>query len=199
MIIGYLGGQIGNLVMALRKAGFTPADIVALTGCDLERIRRVIRGLAEIVDIKRVIDCDADPYVPTSWCVDRHMKMGLIDWNPEQAELYFSPNQKLGTSVYGYVLRRHLEDKPVLNANVAAYLLANPGLIPGDWRRKMGTVCFWGTTYCGSRNSCFVPLIRWTGGKWVSDYRDLNKGFRCPAALWRGPVERHEAPAETIP
>ena len=143
---------------------------------------RFLRGDAEVVIKTHIIDCDANPYVPDGWKVEEHIKGGELRWNPDEVELYLCDKQKSGT-IKGTELRKLLKGKPVLNACVLDYLLANPQLIPEEWKGK--AVFFWGTIYRDSCGSLYVRCLCWGGGRWSWGDRWLGYGFGGdgPAAL----------------
>jgi hypothetical protein len=103
-----------------------------------------VKGHAEVVIKKHLIDCDADPFVPDGWKVEEHIKGGRLEWDPENVSLYLSRKQQDGV-ISGDKLRKELKGKPVLNACVLDYLMANPNLIPNEWKGKC--INFWGTIY----------------------------------------------------
>ena len=113
------------------------------------------------------IDCDADPFVPEGWVVVEHRKGGKFAVaNLKKIQLFLSDGQKKDKRLTGKQLRKELEDKPVLNANVMNFFLKYPELIPEKWKRK--TVYFWGTVYRHLDGNLCVHCLRWHGGAWVS-------------------------------
>jgi hypothetical protein len=107
------------------------------------------------------IDCAADPFVPEDWSVEEHHKRGTFKWDPSQVRLYLSKEQQGNNYIVGHKLRKELQGKPVLNANVLDYLLKNPHLIPEEWKGKR--VCFWGTIYRSSiSGDPYVRYMSWT-------------------------------------
>ena len=56
--------------------------------------------------------------------------------------LHLDKGQQNGKWIVGNALRKVLAGKPVLNANVLDYLLANSHLIPEEWKGK--ATFFWG-------------------------------------------------------
>ena len=148
----------------------------------LEGAQRFLRGDAEVVIKTHVIDCDANPYVPNNWKVEEHIKGGELRWNPDEVELYLCDKQKGGT-IEGNELRKLLKGKPVLNANVLDYLLANPQLIPEEWKDK--AVFFWGTIYRNSHGLLYVRFLYWLDDRWFwnSDWLDFFFNDSNPAVL----------------
>jgi hypothetical protein len=131
-----------------------------------------------------VIDCDTDPFVPAhSWSVEEHKKGGSFQWDASKVELWLENEQKNGKVLTGSKLCQRLISKMVLNANVLDYLLANPYLIPEEWKDKH--VFFWGTVYSSRGGNRFVRFLCWDDEKWSWYYDWLGNGFRgsSPAAV----------------
>ncbi len=136
-------------------------------------------------DSPNTIDCDREPTVKNMVVVS-HRKGGRFAWDPERVGLFLSAGQKSG-QVTGRQLLPDLEEQQVLNACVLDYLLANPELIPEDWKDKY--VYFWGTIYRGALTVKyqFVRCLRWDQNKWVYDFDNLDAVWcsECPAAILR--------------
>jgi hypothetical protein len=168
-------GQAAELKLAFRRNGWNNAEIKTLSkGGILTDVLKVIKGQAEIKVIERLIDCDANPFIPNGWSVEEHKKGGMFKFNPEKISLYLSKKQKKG-SIGGYDLRKELSYKPVMNANVLDYLLAHPELIPEKWKGKY--IFFWGTIYRDSVGNLNVRCLRWGGSLWRWRYTWLVFGF----------------------
>lgn len=168
---------------AIRRNKVTPGHLKKITSGDfLAHVRQVVDGYAEIKPIERLIDCDADPYLPSDRSVEEHRKGGQWKWNPAKVKLWLVKEQQKG-AVEGNKLREELKNKPVLNANVLDYLLKNPHLIPEEWKSKF--VFFWGTIYRGRGGDLYVRYLYWRGAWWDWHYRWLGDvwGTGCPAAL----------------
>ena len=161
-------------------AGQLNAIVKKLGGED--GVMRFLRGDAEVVIKTHTIDCDANPYVPDGWKVEEHIKGGELRWNPDEVELYLCDEQKKGT-IEGNELRKKLKGKPVLNACVLDYLLANPQLIPEEWKGK--AVFFWGTIYRDSDGDLCVRYLFWddVGWSWSCGWLDVSFDDGDPAAL----------------
>jgi hypothetical protein len=155
------------------------------TGDNIAKMRRVRLGHAEIIVPEHIIDCDADPFVPDGWSVEEHRKGGVFKWDKEAQKdaLYLSEGQQNGKRIKGNELRKALAGKPMLNANVLDYLLANPHLIPEEWKGK--AVFFWGTIYRHRDGRLCVRCLYWYGGRWHWDAGWLDRGWRGndPAAV----------------
>lgn len=180
----YSEGQTHQLMDALQAAGYTRADITTLGQFSkLGDFRLVLNGLAEIRRTKHIINLDADPVIPTGWGVEEHQDGGLFRWDSKQVQLHLDAGQEKGKYIAGNGLREKLSDKPVLNANVLDYLLANTNLIPEEWRGK--AIFFWGTIYRGSDGGLRVRCLDWFGGGWHWGYDRLGRdwGDCSPAAL----------------
>lgn len=175
--------QVAELKLAFRRNGWNNAEIKTLSEGDiLADVLKVIKGQAEIKMIKRLIDCDANPFIPDGWSVEEHKKGGMFKFNPEKISLHLSKKQKKG-SIKGKNLRKELANQPVLNANVLEYLLAHPELIPEEWKDKY--IFFWGTIYRSSDGYSHVRCLYWDGSKWDWFYDWLVDGFNSdfPAAI----------------
>ena len=172
----YSIGQMNQLADALEAAGYTPDDVTKLRSKPetLKQFKPVLMGMAEVTIKTHVIDCDADPYVPDNWNVEEHIKGGELRWNPDEVELWLCDEQKKG-SIEGNKLRKKLKGQLVLNANVLDYLLANPKLIPEEWKNK--AVFFWGTIYRYSSGDLCVRYIYWGAGGWGWCYDWLDYVF----------------------
>lgn len=118
---------------------------------------------------KRVIDCDALPFVPEGGGLAEaeHQVPGRVTgsftWDPNKIALHLDPDQR-DSSIVGTELIKRLAGKPVLPAQVLDYLLAYPELLPEEWRGKC--VFFWGTVYRGPGSGLFVRYLCWCGGHW---------------------------------
>ncbi|MBI3074608.1 MAG: hypothetical protein HYY92_00090 [Parcubacteria group bacterium] len=150
-------------------------------------IFRHVLGLSPTVDGKEApypINCDTAPYIPDGWSVEAHHKDGQFVWNPNAVELYLADEQKEGR-IIGTELRKKLQDKPVLNANVLDYLLKpkNQHLIPEEWKGK--AVFFWGTVYRYSDGNLCVRYLYWSVGGWFWSLYWLEHDWNAhdPAAL----------------
>lgn len=169
----YLLAMLGMEVEA-KKAGFQEKDFQSLAGdCDrLGKVLDFVRGRAKIVYPEHLIDCDADPFIPDGCSVVEHRKGGMWKWDPKKVALYLSKGQQDGGWISGDKLRKELEKKPVLNANVLDYLLAHPHLIPEEWKGK--AVFFWSTIYRGGSGDLRVRCLYWVGDRWDWSYDWLD-------------------------
>ncbi|SRR6266481_265375 len=179
-------GVVHELTITAAKAGFTPDEFGALAKKPelLRQFRQVLLGHASVQVVEHIIDCDAQPFVPDGWSVEEHQKGGTWSWDASKAYLYKSPEQLKG-SIEGNKLREKLRkiSTPVLNANVLDYLLANPHLIPEEWKGKY--VFFWGTVYRYSSGHLYVRCLCWNDGRWSWSGFWLDLGWDClgPAAV----------------
>lgn len=135
------------------------------------------------------IDADLNPNVPSDLYLTgkgtEHRKMGKITLekredgklyaNGIEVVRYLSPNQQNGKTIQGHKLRKELKDKQVLNACILDALLANPQLIPDDW--KTGVTYFWGTIFRDAIGFLYVGCLFWSGGRWNWDYNWLGHGW----------------------
>jgi hypothetical protein len=151
----------------------------------MDGVNRLLSGRAKIEIVKHVIDCDVDPLVPSAWKwkMESHEKGGELEWDPTKIKLYLDEGQKNGKTIIGSELQKKLADKPVLNANVLDYLLANPHLIPEEWKSKY--IFFWGTVYRNPDGRLYVRYLGWFGDRWLwySYWLGLGWGSCHSAAL----------------
>jgi hypothetical protein len=142
---------------------------------------------AAINVVEHVIDYDAQPFVPDGWSVEEHQKGGAYKWDSDTQKdaLYLSKGKAGSKYIEGNKLRKELTEKstPVLNANALDYLLANPHLIPEEWKGKY--VFFWGTVYRNRDGDLYVRCLCWFDGRWDWGYRWLGDDWdgRNPAAV----------------
>ena len=120
--------------------------------------------------MKHIINCDADPFIPSGWSVESHTKGGQLAFNPAKIKFYLSPNQQDGKVIKGNQLRKELANESVLNANVLDYLLAHQELIPENWKEdkwdNIRFIFFWGTIYRGLSGNLDVRYLYWYGKRW---------------------------------
>ena len=125
-----------------------------------------------------VVDCDALPRIPSGLSLEgegaEHRKMGKVTLekradgklyaNGKEVVRHLSPNQQNGKYIQGHKLRKELKDKQVLNACIMDALLANPQLIPDEW--KDGYTYFWGTIFRRVVGDLYVEYLYWDGHRW---------------------------------
>ncbi len=137
-------------------------------------------------NIQNFIDCDADPIVFPGWLsLEQHRKGGMLKWNIAKFMLHIVKEQESSRHKYivGDYLREKLYEMAVMNANVLDYLLANPHLIPEEW--KIRRVFFWGTIYRDEKGSLFVRYLFWRKGewRWYAKWLGDHWGELDPAAI----------------
>lgn len=137
------------------------------------------------------INLNKKPYIPKGWKLESHTKGGMFEWNPRAVELYLSEKQK-SSYIKGTELQKELKDKNPFNANLLDYLLANPDLIPDEWKGQW--VFFWGTIYRRSSGNLFVRFLRWNGGEWNWRYYWLDCYFNDndPSAVFARSVQEEK-------
>lgn len=178
-------GLIHEAVVTGRKAGWTVDEWAKLAHSEetMQNIRHVLLGHAKIVIPEHVINCDTDPFVPDGWEVVEHQRSGAFKWNAADVALHLDKEQMDGKWIEGDKLRNELANKPVLNANVLDHLLANPHLIPEEWKGKF--VFFWGTIYRDQHDNLRVRCLscrddRW---HWGAGWFGNSWSTRYPAAV----------------
>ncbi len=92
-------GAAHEFEIAFRKAGGTNSDFTRMTQNEerLRQILAIVRGAVKIEIVGRLIDCDADPFVPEGWSVEEHRKGGLIDLATMKLSLFLAEQQKKGS------------------------------------------------------------------------------------------------------
>ncbi|MFI5260484.1 MAG: hypothetical protein ACHQU0_01675 [Candidatus Paceibacteria bacterium] len=187
--IGQLATISANVTVALPRAmrlsGLDAKTILKYTDEEGERLsmalaeafKMLYNGHASTVALPHIIDCDSALFVPDGWKVEEHDEGGQLTFDASKIELYFSVAQdQTKGSIGGNELRKELADKPVLNANVLDYLLANPHLIPKEWKGK--SIFFWGTIYRDSDGLLCVRCLCWGGNGWRWGRYWLDGGWR---------------------
>ena len=143
----------------------------------------------ELAPMSIWVDCDLDPRIPSGLYLTgegtEHHKMGTILLekrtdgklyaNGREVVRYLSPNQQNGKTIQGHKLRKELKNKQVLNACILDALLANPQLIPDDW--KTGVTYFWGTIFRSADGSLYVECLYWVGSRWDWSFSWLGHGW----------------------
>lgn len=124
------------------------------------------------------VDLDADPRPYNGWKIKQHKKGGKFEWDPAKVDLFLHDKQQVG-SITGKKLRRKLADLETFNVNLLDYLLANPALIPDNWKvAERGETCcifFWGTVYYRpSDRGLYVRSLYFASGRWSDDYRSID-------------------------
>lgn len=188
-------GSANELKMAFRRADWTEGDIKRLGEGDwAAKILPILRGNAIIQTIKHVIylagDCMPKAWKKEGWKVNRHVGNGTLELDPSRLKLHFSPNQLDGKVIKGTDLRDELKAQniPVLNGCVLDYLLANPELIPEDWKQDENGntryIYFWDTEYSNPSGNVYVRCLYWGEGAWYWSYVWLDRGWdsQYPAA-----------------
>ena len=197
---GQLDEIAGNIILGLPNA-LRPLE--ARWSCSLkrgikyslerERLSRAIAWAFTMmyggdVDIaaltnNHVIYGDADPVIPNGWSIEEHRKSGQFRWDATKVRLWLVNSQKNGKWMHGSKLCKVMKYKPVLNACVLDFLLANPHFIPRKWKGKY--VFFWGTLYRNRDRNLCVRFLYWDADAWSwsqsligGDWGDSN-----PAAL----------------
>lgn len=187
-------GLAHEVAITLAKAGWEVTDLDALAKNEecCREILPFLRGNAKITIVEHVIDCSVAPFCPEKWEVlppEEQIStrlQGQLKWNRENQKtaLYLSEKQTTGEKwIEGNKLRKELAGQVVLPANVLDYQLANPNLIPEEWKGK--AVFFWGTIYRDSDGGLYVRCLCWGGSRWNWGYSWLGLSFdsRLPAAL----------------
>ena len=137
-----------------------------------------------------IVNCDVNPRVPSGLYLDgegtEHRKMGeavtlekradgKLYANGKEVIRYRSRKQQGGSYIQGHKLRKELADVQVLNACILDALLANPQLIPEEW--KSGYTYFWGTIFRNAGGYLYVRCLYWDGSRWDWSYDWLGNDW----------------------
>ncbi|MDP2705242.1 MAG: hypothetical protein U1D31_02780 [Patescibacteria group bacterium] len=169
--------QAAELDYAFERNRWTSEDVKKLSqGNILIQVLSVIKGYAEVRILKHVIDCKNYCYTPHDGCrVQKFRKGGLFQWDPKKVELQVFSNGKSDRYIARNEIQEEIESKPVLNANVLAYLLLYPKLIPDEWRGK--NVHFPGTIYYINGLSDVMLYLCEVKGRWAWLYTEIKSCF----------------------
>lgn len=151
-----------------------------------------VANIIQIILDGHIVDCDAPVFIPEKWKVlpeedqlPRRIR-GLVKFDPAKVALHLVDSQKKGKGIEGYNVREELSGTPVYTAHVLDYLLANPHLIPEEWKGK--ALFFWGTIYKDGQCNFFVRYLYWNDNRWVwfgfriQDTLDANGTAAVPAS-----------------
>ncbi len=184
-LIGMSEGQ--NLLAVLKKSRYTETDIKKLfEGNTLDRLLPVIRGNADVVVLRHVIDTNPFPStLRDSAIVDEHNGHGEIEWNSEKFSLL--PIDGRLTAYY------KLNGQNIaLNASVLDYFLKHPTLISHKVEKGRGgaseKIFFLGTTYLVLEGHPAVRYLQFRWGSWkpgfiISGYELLHSSAPAPKEL----------------
>ncbi len=181
--LGVLGRRQNDLFRRVRE-GTLPIEQV------LRCLQDTIEGNFDAVPIgpRRLIDCDASPFLPDKWTIESHRKCGLLEFDPAKVVLHIEDEQKVG-SMKGDKLRVALQGKPTLNACVLDHLLADTAQIPESWKvdeqGRTRYIYFWDTVYRDDGGSLCVRCLCFESGRWRWGCSWLGRYFggQNPAAI----------------
>lgn len=146
-----------KIAQAFSHNGWTELEVERLSeGTLLANVLRVVKGHAFIETKGLVIDCDADPYIPSPrWTVKEHRKDGILKAEDVIRSISGITGEASGCSAVEMV------DTPY-NANVLFHLYNNQHLVPKELKGKR--IVFRGTTYWYNGGSCVVYLHEYCSG-----------------------------------
>jgi hypothetical protein len=129
-------------------------------------------------ELDKTIDLDIDPRRYNDWEIKEHKKGGQFKWDSAKVDLFLHDKQLVG-GITGKKLRKKIAHIETFNVNLLDYLLANPSLIPDNWKvDENGETCyifFWGTVYYRpSDQGLYVRCLYFNVGKWREDYRSID-------------------------
>lgn len=128
--------------------------------------------------LETTVDLDIDPRPYNDWKIKQHKKGGRFEWDPAKVDLFLHDKQRAG-GITGKKLRKEIADLETFNVNLLDYLLANPSLIPDNWKvDERGKTCyifFWGTIYYRpSDRGLYVRCLYFNCDRWSEDYRSID-------------------------
>ena len=161
----------GHNIANVDTEGFSRQEVVQETA--MPAVAGKGQG-AEVQTIRRIQDGFTKDKV-----VGEQTQVG--SWNTREKVL--KEVEAIYTDLEGNKLRKELQSRKVLNANVLDYLLAHPELIPEEWKGKC--LFFWGTIYRRSNGHLYVRFLYWFGDRWRWVGGWLDDGWRGndPAVL----------------
>ncbi len=187
--LGQLGRKYNDLFRRVRE-GTLPIERV------LGSLQDLIEGNFDAIPVglRRLIDCDAKPFVPDGWSIHPEDQLpnvvhGELSFDPAKIAFHLDEGQKEGRTIVGNKLKERLAGKTVYGAQVLDHLLANTNLIPDSWKidEKGGTryLYFWGTIYRDSGGGLCVRYLCFEDGqwRWGSRWLDGRFGGQNPAAV----------------
>ncbi len=104
------------------------------------------------------IDGDAEPSILHGWTRHTHLKFGKAVHDPSRVRLHVTPEQAAPERITGHDLLEIVMPLKPYNANYLDFYLANPHLIPKEWRSKY--VFFWGTIYVSATGTLCVRYLK---------------------------------------
>jgi hypothetical protein len=99
----------------------------------------------------------------------------LVDWNPENIQLFRSAEQLAGKSLNGRALNPQVMLAGALGPNVAEFLYDHPDeilKIPGMTKNE--ALFFWKIKYISKFGTLFVPVLFWDRIEWGWNLHDLD-------------------------
>jgi len=132
-----------------------------------------------------IIDLDREPHTPFGYMIESHRKGGKFEWDPDNVQLFLTKTQKFCQDRGIIHLFRDLSEElsnydSVFNATLLDYLLANPFLIPQDWKLlkdgKPQIIFFRGTIYRTPSGKLCTRCLYFLGDSARTDIGDDTNG-----------------------
>lgn len=171
-VLGKIARQQCDLFRRVREGSLSPEQVESahrvlqdFADGKVPDLVGLARGTHEILPVSRLIDLDADPFVPEGWEVVKHVPGGQFQFNPTKVKLWLSDQQKTGAIKGDDLLEQVVKQNP-FNANLLDWYLKpkNQKLIPEEWKKLI--TFFWGTRYRGRGGYLCVRCLDWRGGRW---------------------------------
>ena len=106
----------------------------------------------------------------------------VFTWDPTSAKLYLPKKQQGDKRDVGNDLPKELKSQPVLPANILDYLLANPHLIPEEYKGQ-GPLSLGAPSTATPAAAC-VRYLYWRGSRWSWHCGWLAHDLAATTRLW---------------
>jgi hypothetical protein len=184
-------GQANELKLAFRRYDWSNTEIKKLCESDiLGHALNILRGDAEVIYPKRLIDLTATPTLDDGHSIVKHLRQGKKYWHDLRFVLIDPYALQYVDSNIKWVRRKDTQTLTGLNretmmprflkhqlpANICLrnFLLQHQHLIPQEWWFRANSILFWGTI-CRTERCIYVPGMTVSFGKWVTYDRRIDK------------------------
>ncbi|MES2216445.1 MAG: hypothetical protein V4481_04080 [Patescibacteria group bacterium] len=183
-------GAAHQLAITAAKAAWEIEDFSKLTGSRklCEEVLSCLRGVARIVPIEGMIDCDANPshcgFAPLPKNQQPPFRSrGIRKWDSEKTSL--TCVSLGGRKIKGEEWREFIFKSHVFPATVLDHLYKSEHqhLIPDDWK-NVSAVVFGGTIYGGCNGVPIVRGLKWSSDRWQEVLVELNESRIWPEDYW---------------
>ncbi len=208
-------GQANELKLAFRRFPFTNALIKKL--CEsgvLGDALDILRGDAQAVPVKRIVDLNADPVLEKGHSVVKHLKQGKAQWDrvrlavldPDALHYTYSSVRRSIDAVPSEwrdmtllnrrtMMPRYLKGQRPANICLRDFFFENQHLIPRRWfdfAMLSKPLLFWGTICRNERDTLYVPGLSSSGTEGFYKYdrrvdlddRYVRETYTYPCAVF---------------